>query len=58
MSKPLIFKMDDGEVLYKCRECGFETDSEGQCSDETLPCHYCPPWQCKGCKRGDCDLSC
>ena len=57
MSDPRKIILDDGEVIYKCRECDSETDENGQCSESSMPCYYCTD-QCSQCGRGYCDQSC
>ena len=58
MSEPRKIVMEDGAVIYKCRECDFEVSEDGKCSEGAEPCYYCPPETCEGCGRGFCDQSC
>jgi len=56
--EPLKIVMEGGKTIYKCKECDFEVQPDGQCFETSEPCYYCPPETCHGCGRGFCDQSC
>lgn len=59
MAEPRKIVLDDGKIIYKCKECDFEVDEDGRCSESEEPCYYCPEdGTCTSCGRGNCDQSC
>lgn len=58
MGEPRKIVLDDGAVIYKCRECEEIVQEDGRCFEASERCFYCPPETCSGCGRGFCDQSC